>query len=198
MCSRGVWQLQNVTISYSETGHSSRGIRFYFRHLLNKWVQQNPQVQVKSKHNLYQEPFAWFNFADGSSHRECLKQLTPRQIEEVLNLYRNSHSSNLYLKHGGPKVWTEQRSIQGLWQPCREGQLKALKWFYRKRPPMKLPKYSNQSLKLSFQAITGDGRWGSEREFPKGWDQMHLRSTFQYPFENAGAEADSSGLHGSQ
>ena len=28
---------------------------------------------------------------------------------------------NLYLRHGGPRVWTERRSVQGLWQPSAEG-----------------------------------------------------------------------------
>eukprot|EP00922_Rhytidocystis_sp_ex-Travisia-forbesii_P020631 GHVS01030323.1.p1 GENE.GHVS01030323.1~~GHVS01030323.1.p1 ORF type:complete len:249 (-),score=49.66 GHVS01030323.1:524-1270(-) len=184
MCSRGIWQLQQVTINYSETGHSSRGLRFFFRHLLDDWKKRNPQVTLRTTHNQYVEPFALFRFADGSSHREEFKQLTARQVEDVLALYRNSHSANLYLKHGGPKVYTTNRSIQGMWQPCMEGQLKALKWFYRKKPPMQLPKYSHGSLRLSFQVIAGDGRWGSEKEFPKGWDQFVLKRTFKKPFDD--------------
>lgn len=42
-----------------------------------------------------------------------------------MNLQRNSESPNLYLRHGGPRVWTERRSVQGLWQPSPEGMFKA-------------------------------------------------------------------------
>eukprot|EP00438_Fugacium_kawagutii_P024042 Skav212905 [mRNA] locus=scaffold374:148530:152298:- [translate_table: standard] len=49
--------------------------------------------------------------------RFYLRHLLP----ELLNLQRNSESPNLYLRHGGPRVWTERRSIQGLWQPSAEG-----------------------------------------------------------------------------
>lgn len=49
----------------------------------------------------------------------CLAQSV--DVQELLNLQRNSESPNLYLRHGGPRVWTERRSIQGLWQPSVEG-----------------------------------------------------------------------------
>ncbi|KAF8820534.1 putative ribosomal protein l22/l43 [Cardiosporidium cionae] len=180
MCSRGVWQLRHVNIQYSETGHSSRGIRFYFRQLLPKWRERNSEIKVTTSHQQFEEPVASFQYIK-EKHDISLKDLNPRQIEEVLNLARNSESSNQYLRHGGPKVWTEKRSIQGLWQPSLQGQVKALGWFHRKRPPLRLPKYSAESLELSIQAIRGEGRWGSEREFPKGWDQMHLKDILGNP-----------------
>lgn len=47
---------------------------------------------------------------------------------------------------------------------------------------MRLPKYSPLSLSLSIQSIRGYGRWGSERDFPKGWDQLHLKNILGLPF----------------
>lgn len=44
MCERGVWQLKEVLLRYSETGYSSNGVRFYLKHLLPSWEQRNPQV----------------------------------------------------------------------------------------------------------------------------------------------------------
>lgn len=70
---------------------------------------------------------------------------------------------------------------QGLWRPSLPSQLLALRWFRRARPPLRLPKYSAEGLRLSIQAIRGDGRWGSEREFPKGWDQLALKFAHQQP-----------------
>eukprot|EP00386_Alphamonas_edax_P008106 GDKI01026703.1.p1 GENE.GDKI01026703.1~~GDKI01026703.1.p1 ORF type:complete len:202 (+),score=34.28 GDKI01026703.1:25-630(+) len=184
MCSRGVWQLKALQIRYSETGHSSRGVRFYFRHLLNKWKEKNPQVAVTTLHSQYEEPEMTCSFANDTTYTVALKMLKPRQIEVLMDLYRNSESGNEYLKHGGPKVWTDRRSIQGLWQPSLEGQVKALKWFHRKPLPPRMPKYSSTSTKLSLQAVRGEGRWGSEREYPKGWDQMHLKEIFEHPFDS--------------
>lgn len=49
MCERGIWQLQQVLLRYSETGYSSSGVRFYLKHLLPSWEQRNPQVGVLVK-----------------------------------------------------------------------------------------------------------------------------------------------------
>jgi len=184
MSIRGVWQLRGINIQYSETGHGSTGVRFYFRHLLGKWKQRNSQVAVTTVHEKLREPHAIFSFANGSKHRVSLKCLTPRQIEEVFDLYRDSESSNEHLRHGGPRVWTERRSIQGLWQPSIEGQLSTLKWFHKEGATMRLPKYSAQSLKLSCDSIRGQGRWGNEREYPKGWDRWHLNAILKHPLVN--------------
>ncbi|CEM18522.1 unnamed protein product [Vitrella brassicaformis CCMP3155] len=182
MCSRGVWQLKTVNIRYSETGHSSRGVRFYFRHLLYKWREKNPQVTVTTEHSQYEEPEVTAGFASNTTTRINLKNLKPRHIDDILNFLRNSHSGNEHMRHGGPRVWTEKRSVQGLWQPSLEGQMNALRWFHRRKPPLRMPRYTNTSLKLSIQAIRGEGRWGNEREVSKGWNQLDLKHVFMNPF----------------
>ncbi|CDJ32832.1 uncharacterized protein EMH_0013870 [Eimeria mitis] len=181
MCERGVWQLQQVLLRYSETGYSSSGVRFYLKHLLPSWEQRNPQVEVLLQQDKYAQPQATFVFRSGARSETPLANLQPRQLEELLQLHRDSSGPNHFLKHGGPKVWTERRSIQGLWRPSLPSQLLALRWFRRTRPPMRLPKYSAESLRLSIQAIRGEGRWGSEREFPKGWDQLALKYAHYQP-----------------
>eukprot|EP00388_Colpodella_angusta_P002212 GDKJ01007213.1.p1 GENE.GDKJ01007213.1~~GDKJ01007213.1.p1 ORF type:complete len:203 (-),score=36.41 GDKJ01007213.1:104-712(-) len=177
----GVWQLQQVVIRYSETGGSSRGLRFWFRHLLPAWQSKNSYVNVQTVHEQFADPKLTCQFINGSETSVSLRNLAPRQIEELLELYRNSSSGNEFLRHGGPRVWTEKRSIQGMWQPSLEGQMEATRWFRRKRPPIRLPKYTAASLALSRQAVQGSGRWGSEREFPKGWDQIHLNRQLKNP-----------------
>ncbi|EPR59955.1 putative mitochondrial ribosomal protein l22/l43 [Toxoplasma gondii TgCatPRC2] len=200
MASRGgtLWHLKEVVIQYSASGNSSQGLRFFFRHLLHRWKQRNPQVQVHTVENKYEAPKATFKYLGERTDSRCetpLKDLSPGQIEQILDLHRNSKGDNRFLKHGGPRTWTERRSIQGLWRPSLPSQLIALKWFRRKRPPMRLPKYSPLSLSLSIQAIRGHGRWGSEREFPRGWDQLHLKDILgsplrsEEPAEKEGGEA---------
>ncbi|CDI86321.1 hypothetical protein, conserved [Eimeria praecox] len=142
MCERGVWQLQQVLLRYSETGYSSSGVRFYLKHLLPSWEQRNPQVEVVLQQDKYEQPQATFVFKSGARSEIPLENLQPRQVEELLQLHRDSSGPNNFLRHGGPKVWTERRSIQ---------------------------------------AIRGEGRWGSEREFPKGWDQLALKYAHYQP-----------------
>ncbi|KAF4725509.1 hypothetical protein FOZ62_028561, partial [Perkinsus olseni] len=137
----GVWHLKKVIIRYSETGGSSLGVRFFFRHLLQPWRDRNPQVVV---------------VVVGGTVITVVQQ-----IEDLMNLYRNSEGPNLFLRHGGPRIWTERRSIQGLWQPSPEGALVALKWFHKPDKPPVYLKYSPTSVKLARQHISyGKGRWG--------------------------------------
>merc|ERR1712014_205758 len=106
------------------------------------------------------------------------------QVENLMNLVRNSESPNLYLKHGGPRVWTERRSIQGLWQPSLEGMFAALRLVRMKSwsTGQHELKYSPTTLKLTHQhLIEQHGRWGDQREHPKGFDRHILEEIFNQP-----------------
>lgn len=70
------------------------------------------QVKVVLQHDKYAQPQATFVFASGARTESPLANLQPRQLEELLQLHRDSSGPNQFLKHGGPKVWTERRSIQ--------------------------------------------------------------------------------------
>ncbi|EER12682.1 conserved hypothetical protein, partial [Perkinsus marinus ATCC 50983] len=116
----GAWYLKKVVIRYSETGGSSLGVRFFFRHLLQPWKDRNPQVEVVTTHSQYEHPQLTGEWASGDTYTTNMRKLRPWQIEDLMNLYRNSEGPNLFLRHGGPRIWTERRSIQGLWQPSPE------------------------------------------------------------------------------
>ncbi|KAK2194400.1 Thioredoxin-like superfamily [Babesia duncani] len=62
MSSGGIWQLQSVLLRYSETGHSSRGLRYYLRHLLNSFQLRNPQIEITTQHEQYELPCAIFKY----------------------------------------------------------------------------------------------------------------------------------------
>eukprot|EP01066_Platyproteum_vivax_P001215 Platyproteum_vivax@DN1141_c0_g1_i1.p1 len=184
MSVRGVWQLQQLVLQYSETGDSSRGLRFYMRHLLHKWKERNPQVEVRTRHSKYQEPKVVVYYANGRIYSSCLKILKPRQIENMLNFYRNSETGNELLRHGGPKVWTERRSIQGMWAPSLLGMQKTVRNMFKgKMQNLPIPKYSHASLRLGRQANLGEGRWGMSREYPKGFDIQFLTDIFKQPYD---------------
>lgn len=184
----GVWHLQKLEIRYSETGGSSLGVRFYLRYLLKEWKERNPQVEVMTEHSLYQHPQVTAIFRSGEKAKCQMKNLTARQIEDLLNLYRNSQGPNLHLRHGGPRCWTDRRSIQGLWQPSLEAALKQLKWFHKpsltsgaSSAPLR---YSIPSLKLAKQHFFGQGRLGAETG-NKGFDQRFIASSLKRPFLNS-------------
>ena len=193
----GEWMLKRVVIRYSETGGSSLGTRFYFRHLLESWKEKNPQVEVSTVHSQYEHPQVKAEWQSGETHETSMANLKPKQIDYLLNFYRNSHGPNLYLRHGGPRCWTERRSIQGLWQPSLESCMKSLKWFHRKAvhsksetPLARTLKYSPTSIKLAELHQTGlgtYGRWGKQYFDPNqvtrvGFDKEVLNETFSNPF----------------
>ncbi|CDR95337.1 hypothetical protein, conserved [Babesia bigemina] len=192
MTSLGVWQLKSVLLRYSETGHSSRGLRFYMRHLLETFKWRHPHVDVKTQHEQYELPSALFSYLDGSKYDISLKDLEARHIEEIMTLHSNSAGGMEYMKHGQAKVWTTNRSIQGLWKPTHESQAVALAWFKskdslctrRKITTRSLPKYSSKSLNLNCEAVKGNGRWGDETIFPRGFDQQYLKDIFTMPLIN--------------
>lgn len=187
----GQWHLKRAIIRYSETAGDCIGVRFYLRHLLPIWKQRNPQVDVQTVHSQLQDPQLTVHFASGESFETTLRRLKARQVEDLLNHYRNSESPNLYLRHGGPRVWTERRSIQGMWQPSVEGMLEALRWAKKPFFPMKKLKYSPTSLRLSEQhVLEARGRWGPQAEFAKGMDKHILEQVFAEPFLSDPAAAE--------
>lgn len=177
----GQWHLLRLRIRFSHTGGSSRGVRFHMHHLLDEWKKRNPQVAVQAQHSQFEHPQLYAEYRSGECQTICVRNMTASQLETMMNLLRNSESPNLFLKHGGPRVWTERRSIQGMWQPSYEGMAAALKWAHcRDRKRLRL-KYSAFSLKLSQQAWKGEGRWGDEKVVkPINIMFMHSKSKFKY------------------
>mmetsp|Transcript_52516 Transcript_52516/g.138616 ORF Transcript_52516/g.138616 Transcript_52516/m.138616 type:complete len:193 (-) Transcript_52516:56-634(-) len=182
----GAWQLKKVIIRYSETGGSSLGTRFYLRHLLPIWKERNPQVVVVTEQSRLEHPQLQAAWASGEKFEISLRRMQARQVDDLMNLQRNSESPNLYLRHGGPRVWTERRSLQGLWQPSKEGMFKALRaarsGFFGVGPPQDL-KYSKASVKLAEQhLLERRGRWGEQHEHAKGFDRHLLAGVLNQPF----------------
>lgn len=70
------------------------------------------QVEVVLQQDKFEQPRATFVFKSGARSETPLANLQPRQLEELLQLHRDSSGPNHFLKHGGPKVWTERRSLQ--------------------------------------------------------------------------------------
>lgn len=183
MCTLGEWQLKAVAVQYSQSSMKSLGTRFFLQHLLPRWAKRNPQVNVSVTHQEYLPPQGTFYFLDGSSKVLVFSKLKAHHIESLFNHCRNSANGNEFLSHSGPQLWSERRSIQGLWRPTLEGQMKALSFCFRKRRrPPAIPSYSAQSLLLCRQAVQNVGRWGDSQIFPRGWDTLRLQDVLCNPF----------------
>ena len=184
----GEWVLKRLTVRYSETGGSSLGVRFYFRKLMDTWKLANPQVELVTEHSQFEHPRAIAEWHSGETHETSMANLKPKQIENLLNFYRNSQGANMYLRHGGPRCWTERRSVQGLWQPSLESSLKSLKWFHHPPSFAKPLRYSSESVQRAAEHYNGTtaGRWGPNElhgsPVDVGFGQEKMNRIFSQPF----------------
>ncbi|CAG9478818.1 ribosomal protein L43, mitochondrial, putative [Plasmodium vivax] len=194
MCSNGVYQLKKILLKYSETGHSSRNVRFFLRFILPDYRDENKHLNFEIQHEQYEEPMAIFEYINNSRYEISLKDIKSKHIVDVINLYKDSAGNSDYLKHGGPRVYSNKRSIQGLWCPSIYSELNAIAYLKKKKKNnIKLPKYTRESLNLNHDVIKGNGRWGNENLFPKGFDQRYLKNIFCFPFKDS---APSTGAQG--
>ncbi|EUD67467.1 hypothetical protein C922_02173 [Plasmodium inui San Antonio 1] len=112
MCSNGVYQLKKILLKYSETGHSSRNVRFFLRFILPDYRDENKHLNFEIQHEQYEEPTAIFEYINNSRYEISLKDIKSKHIVDVINLYKDSAGNSDYLKHGGPRVYSNKRSIQ--------------------------------------------------------------------------------------
>ncbi|CRG94159.1 ribosomal protein L43, mitochondrial, putative [Plasmodium gallinaceum] len=186
MCSNGVYQLKKILLKYSETGHSSRNVRFFLRFILPDYKEENKHLNFEIQHEQYEEPKAIFEYINNSKYEISLKDIKSKHIVDIINLYKDSAGNTDFLKHGGPKVYSNRRSIQGLWCPSIYSELNAISYLKKKKKNnIKLPKYTRESLNLNYDVIKGNGRWGNENLFPKGFDQRYLKNIFCFPFKDS-------------
>ncbi|SCN12135.1 ribosomal protein L43, mitochondrial, putative [Plasmodium malariae] len=186
MCSNGVYQLKKVLLKYSETGHSSRNVRFFLRFILPDYKEENKHLNFEIHHEQYEEPVAIFEYINNSKYEISLKDVKSKHLVDIINLYKDSAGNTDFLKHGGPKVYSNRRSIQGLWCPSIYSELNAISYLKKKKKNnIKLPKYTRESLNLNHDVIKGNGRWGNEHLFPKGFDQRYLKNIFCFPFKDS-------------
>lgn len=184
----GEWALKKLLIRYSETGGSSLGVRFYNLNLLESWKHRNPQVEIVTAHSQFENPRITAEWLGGEQHETSMANLRPKQIENLLNFYRNSQGANLYLRHGGPRCWSERRSIQGLWQPSLESSLKSLKWFHRPESRKQFLRYSPSAIQRAADHYNGvtSGRWGANElhgtRVDVGFTKERMHSIFSKPF----------------
>ena len=122
MATRGVFQLQKLTLFYCEHGGSSQAVRdFLASGRLIEWARERPHLNIKVKVRNGKHPFVkgeYLTSPNDNIHQICIKsnQAKSPDIEAALDQLYN-RSGRKATKFTKP-VYTDTPSIQGVWTPA--------------------------------------------------------------------------------
>lgn len=122
MATRGVFQLQKLTLFYCEHGGSSKAVRdFLASGKLIDWAQERPHLKINVRVRNGKHPYVkadYLTSVKDNIHQICVKSNDAKSpdIEEVLNqLYnRSGRKAKKFTK----SVYSQTPSIQGVWTPA--------------------------------------------------------------------------------
>ena len=124
MATRGVFQLQKLSIYYCEYGGSSRAVRDYLESgKIVEWASRRPTVDVavkvrNGKHPHVKAEYLTHNKGSAGHHQICLKSNKSHvpDVESVMDkLYnRSGRKITKFTK----TIYTATPSIQGVWTPA--------------------------------------------------------------------------------
>jgi large subunit ribosomal protein L43 len=121
MATRGVFQLQKLTVFYCEVGGSSIAIReFLASGKLHEWARDRPHLPIEVRVRNGHHPYAkgdYLNSPSETLHQICIKSnkaLIP-DIPGVLNKLYNR--SGRKIKKLTVPIVTQTPSVQGIWTP---------------------------------------------------------------------------------
>ena len=89
MSLKGVRQLKELVIRYSDYDGSSKGIREWMRGNLVQFAQTNPDLLVKTVLLRNNHPYVRGNYINGNDKTICIKNLQPEEITSYINDLRN-------------------------------------------------------------------------------------------------------------
>ena len=117
MATRGIKQLQSLTIQYCEHGGSSAAIReFLHKGKILSFAHSNPTVTIETKVRNGRHPHVAASYKTGFDKQICVKNEPYERIVKVLWMLNNS-SGRKIVKLSGAGVKTDTPSVQGVWTP---------------------------------------------------------------------------------
>jgi large subunit ribosomal protein L43 len=137
MATRGVFQLQKLTLFYCEHGGSSQAVRdFLASGKLIQWAQNRPHLEVQVRVRNGKHPYVkgdYLTSPNRNTHQICMKsnEAGAPDIQQVLNQIYNR--SGRKTKKFTKPIYTDTPSIQGVWTP-------SLNLHLTSKFPMKLEK----------------------------------------------------------
>ena len=116
MCTRGVWQLHSMIISYCPTGGSSRGVREALRTTIPKFAEANPQIVFKALPKANQHPQLLGLYLDDTKRQTIsLRNAQPEDVVRFASDLRNRTGRKK--THVKENKKTSNPSVQGIWEP---------------------------------------------------------------------------------
>ena len=115
MSLRGVRQLKELVVRYSDIDGSSRGVREWMRTHMVPLAEKNPALVVKTEKKRATHPFLRGVYLNGNEKTICVKNLTPGEVHDYAMDLRNQLGRKTS-SHGYKKpVMSTRPSIQGEW-----------------------------------------------------------------------------------
>lgn len=122
MATRGLFQLQKLTLFYCEHGGSSKAVRdFLASGKLIDWATERPHLKINVRVRNGKHPYVkgdYLTSVNDNIHQICVKSNDAKSpdIEEKLNqLYnRSGRKAKKFTK----PVYSQTPSIQGVWTPA--------------------------------------------------------------------------------
>mmetsp|Transcript_28989 Transcript_28989/g.58836 ORF Transcript_28989/g.58836 Transcript_28989/m.58836 type:complete len:136 (+) Transcript_28989:90-497(+) len=116
MATRGIKQLQKLTLSYCEHGGSSRYVReFISSGRIVDYARANPTVQVAVEVQNGRHPNVNAEYLTGWDKQVCVKNEPINRISNVIQMLNDSSGRKMN-RIDGP-VQTQTPSVQGIWTP---------------------------------------------------------------------------------
>ena len=89
MSIRGVKQMKELVIRYSDYDGSSRGVRTWMSQNLLKLAEGNPDLQIRTELKRCKHPILRGEYVNGNVKTICVKNTTPEVVEEYIKHLRN-------------------------------------------------------------------------------------------------------------
>lgn len=115
MSLRGVRQLKELVVRYSDYDGSSRGIRDWMRTELVALASTNPELTIRTELKRSTHPFLQGNYVNGNTKTIGVKNLTVEDIQNYALDLRNQHGRKMGKKGYKKPVLSSRPSIQGEW-----------------------------------------------------------------------------------
>ena len=118
MSVRGVAQLRQLLIRYSDIDGSSAGVRQFLSSNLRSFAESYPNLTIKTEIKRNSHPIVQGEYITGNDRVICVKNQSPESIVEVIHSIRTT--SGRPVKRLKKPVITETPTIQGFWNPDME------------------------------------------------------------------------------
>ena len=118
MSIRGVPQLRQLIIRYSDIDGSSAGVRQFLSSNLRTFAQEYPNITIKTEIKRNSHPILQGEYISGNNRVICVKNQTTENITEVIHSIRTT--TGRAIKQLRKPVISETPTIQGFWNPDME------------------------------------------------------------------------------